>query len=322
MQARPPEASSDVCERTRAIECRQNTDPVYHEQGGGPGSLAQADRRGEPESCRGNGQGVDVSGVGSWGTTISRASGCCARTATNAESSTCSSGGHVEPATSVGAPRPNRRRGSFGAVARTRRSTLSKRGSPRTRTAERGTPRVTSRAASASEIAPAAATLAVARREELARRPSKPAASCRDRPRDDGDGRSARGGARGELGPEIELREDEEIGAKRFKEPIGGGRQIVREEIGGVGRDAAGQRLGGGAEVGVDELGVGAELAELFEHALGLEPLAHRRGVQPHQRAVRDFSTVRPIPPGGFRRPGARGGRNGSWRRRGRASGR
>ncbi len=70
---------------------------------------------------------------------------------------------------------------------------------------------------------------------------------------------------------------------KGFKEPVGGRRQIVWEEIGRVGRDAAGKRLGGGAEVGVDELGVGAELAEFFEHALGLEPLAHRRGVQPHQ---------------------------------------
>ena len=49
-------------------------------------------------------------------------------------------------------------------------------------------------------------------------------------------------------------------------------------------RRRRGQRLGGRAEVGVDQLAVGHEAAQLEQHALRLEPFAHRGGVEPDQR--------------------------------------
>ena len=124
----------------------------------------------------------------------------------------------------------------------------------------------------------------VARSEYRSRRPAEPAATRTHRGRHHRDGRPTGRGANSQLGPEIELREDEEVGPERAQQRLHRAREVVGEIIGDVDRKPAGERLGGGTEVGVDELSVGATAAQLVEHALRLQPLADRRSVQPDER--------------------------------------
>ncbi len=137
--------------------------------------------------------------------------------------------------------------------------------------------------------------------EQCAGRPAEPAAAGthggrHERYRDTGGS-----GPGGELGPEIELREHEEVGGERGKEPVGRFGKIVGQVVGRVHGEAAGERLGRRAEVGVDELAPWHEAPELEQHALGLQPLTYAGCVEPHERP-------RSVAPAGAPRRQPRGG--------------
>ncbi len=186
-------------------------------------------------------------------------------------------------------------------VDRTRAAALSNRGSPRTRIAEAGTPRLTSRAASASAIAAAAATLAY-----------PGASSCRaghrsrPLPADTVPATMATvtppiGGTRRQLGPEVEFRENEKIGAQRFEQRADIARQIIGQVSRRVHGKTSRQRLCGRAEVRIDELANGTDSAQCVDDALCLEALADRGGVEPDEWSRRVSMETRP-----FVEPGCR----------------
>ena len=223
--------------------------------------------------------------MGSWGTRMRRASGRRTRTRANAASRTASSGGQVEPATSVGAPRPNRRSGSSGGTAATRAATLSKRGSPRTRIRVRRDPQLRQ-------------ALGVRLRDRSGRRDG-----ARSRP-----GAARRAGQRSRPLPALTVaatsatvapveaarvassgqrssfEKTSRSGASAPRSRSAASGRSYGQVVGRVHGEAAGERLGGRTEVGVHELAPRHEPAELEQHALGLQALAHAGGVEPRER--------------------------------------
>jgi hypothetical protein len=116
----------------------------------------------------------------------------------------------------------------------------------------------------------------VAGAKQCSCRPAQPATAGTHRGRDDGDVGAARGRAHGELGPEVELREDQKIGRQRVEQGLDRARQVIGEIVGHVHRKPAGERLRGRAEMGVDVLRRGTSLPQLEQHALRLKPFAYR----------------------------------------------
>jgi hypothetical protein len=132
----------------------------------------------------------------------------------------------------------------------------------------------------------------VAGAEQRARGPAEPPAPGADGGRDEGHHDAVSRGTRGQLGPEVQLGEHQQVWRERAEQPLGRVGEIVRQVVGGVHRQPMGKRLGGWAEVGVDQLTVGEQAAQLEQHALCLESLADRGGMEPDQCA-------RPVAPGG-----------------------
>jgi hypothetical protein len=133
-------------------------------------------------------------------------------------------------------------------------------------------------------------------RQQRSSRPAEPPTSpahraCHDRHRD-----PPRRGPNGELGPQVQLGEHQEIRGKAREQAVDFSGQIVRQVIGDIDGKASGQARRRGAEVGVGELAVGADPAELQQNALRLQALAHRGGMEPDERPA---ALAPCLPPGG-----------------------
>ena len=84
-----------------------------------------------------------------------------------------------------------------------------------------------------------------------------------------------------------ELGEHQKVGCEGGEQGVDLGAEIVRQVVGGIHVQPPRERFGGRAEVGIDQLTVGNETPELEQDALGLQPLADGRGMEPGQRTPR-----------------------------------
>ena len=99
-----------------------------------------------------------------------------------------------------------------------------------------------------------------------------------------------------ELGPHVELREHQRRGLQRFQDGRDVGGAVEREVVHQVHGEGAGESLGRGREVGVDELPLRPLSPKTLQHGLRLQALAHRGGVHPDERSP---GVALGLPPGG-----------------------
>jgi hypothetical protein len=81
-------------------------------------------------------------------------------------------------------------------------------------------------------------------------------------------------GSGGKLRPQVHLGEHQEIGLERREQTIHVLGDVVGQVISGVGLDPGGQACGRRAEVGVNNLALGAAATKLSQHCFGLEAFA------------------------------------------------
>src|SRR6266550_4449312 len=212
-----------------------------------------------------------------------RAVGTCASKSTKAGRITASSAGQVDPATMVNVLAGAMARRANGSRVRSKRSarsaTLSYRVSPVTSMAAGRAPSCSRRRPSSSLIVPMRSRARYAGS-------AQPRAVRRYRSGDEAQLHAALRRREGQLGPHVELREDERGGPERLERGPHFSRAVEREVIRHIDRQAARQPLGRRGEKRIRELPVGGLGAHRLEHRLRLEALAHRRCVHPQERAL------------------------------------
>src|SRR5216117_4131526 len=245
--------------------------------------------RGRPTRAAACAMPARWSGLGSWGARTSRAVGTCASKSTKAGRITASSAGQVDPATMV-----NVLAGAMEAGERVARAVEALRSLgdavvpriPRHFDGRRASPQLLEAAAVLLADRADAFEGAVRGLRPAAGRPTEPRAVRRHRGRDEAQLHAALRRRQGQLGPHVELREDERGGPERLERAPHFSRAVERQVIRHIDRQAARQPLGRRGEKRIRELPVGGLGAHRLEHRLCLEALAHRRRVHPQERAL------------------------------------
>jgi hypothetical protein len=148
----------------------------------------------------------------------------------------------------------------------------------------------------AEQLEPAAVVVAdradaiegtVRRLGPLTRRPPQPGAFRRHGGRDQAELHAPVRGGEGELGPHVQLAEDEGRRLEGVEHRLHVAGPVEGEVVSHVHGQVAGQALGRGGEEREGELPLRLLGAQGFEHGLGLQPLADGRRVHPHERPAR-----------------------------------